>query len=130
MNKALPFHHVIPLGLTLVAMVFSHSTFAQGLPATDLWLAKIENGIPGAPAKISQRSGYNNQHHFSDDGFVVYYTREMPGDTEAQTDIAAYDTNTSKTRMVNNTLESEYSPTPIPGRNAVSVIQADLNQKQ
>jgi len=130
MNKALLLHRFIPLGLSLVYMAFSGSTFAQGLPATDLWLAKIENGIPGAPVKISQRSGYNNQPHFSDDGSVVYYTRELPGDTEAQTDIAAYDTNTSKTRMVNNTLESEYSPTPIPGRNAVSVIQADLNQKQ
>ena len=130
MNKTLPFHHIIPLGLSLIAMAFSITTFAQGLPATDLWLAKIENGIPTAPAKINQGSGYNNQPHFSDDGSVVYYTREMPGDTEAQTDIAAYDTNTSKTRMVNNTLESEYSPTPIPGRNALSVIQADLNQKQ
>lgn len=130
MNKALPFHRVIPLGLSLVAMAFSGSTFAQGLPATDLWLAKIENGIPATPVKISQRGGYNNQPHFSDNGSVVYYTREMPGDANAQTDIAAYDTNTSKTSMVNKTLESEYSPTPIPGRNAVSVIQADLNQKQ
>lgn len=130
MKKTLSFHHVIPLGLALLAMALSSSTLAQGLPATDLWLAKIENGVPVKPVKISQRNGYNNQPHFSDNGSVVYYTREMPGGDNAQTDIAAYDTNTSRTTMVNNTLESEYSPTPIPGRHAVSVIQADLNQKQ
>ena len=130
MKKSIPFCRFLPMTLTLMGMAFSGSTFAQGLPATDLWLTKIENGIPGDPVKISQRNGYNNQPHFSDDGSVIYYTREVPGDAGAQTDIAAYDTNTSKTRMVNSTPESEYSPTPIPGRNAVSVIRADLNQKQ
>lgn len=130
MKNSLPFHRVLPMALALIGMAFSGSTIAQGLPATDLWLAKIENGVPGGPVKISQRSGYNNQPHFSDDGSVIYYTREVPGDAGAQTDIAAYETNTSKTRMVNSTPESEYSPTPIPGRNAVSVIRADLNQKQ
>lgn len=130
MKKNFPFHHVLPFGLAVMGMVFSGSSLAQGLPVTDLWLTKIENGVPVAPLKINPKSGYNNQPHFSDDGSVVFYTREMPGNDGAQTDIAAYDTKTSKTRMVNNTPESEYSPTPIPGRNAVSVIRADLKQKQ
>jgi hypothetical protein len=130
MKTNLPFHHILPLGLTIIGVAFSGSSLAQGLPATDLWLTKIEKGVPVSPLKISPQHGYNNQPHFSDDGSVVFYTREMPGNDSAQTDIAAYDTKTSKTRMVNNTPESEYSPTPIPGRNAVSVIQADLKQKQ
>jgi hypothetical protein len=115
----------------LLAMVISTSGMAQGLPATDLWLADIVNGVPGQPVRINETGGYNNQPHFSADGSVVYYTREMPaeGDT-AQTDIAVYDIATSTTRMVNHTAASEYSPTPIPGRNALSVIQMDLDQKQ
>ena len=131
MRKTPSFFFVIMLGVALFSMVFSGSTFAQALPATDLWLAKIENNLPGDPVKISQGDGYNNQPHFSENGSIIYYTREMPvDDASAQTDIAAFDTSTSSTRMVNNTPESEYSPTPIPGRNALSVIQADLNQKQ
>jgi hypothetical protein len=115
----------------LLAMVISTSGMAQGLPATDLWLADIVDGVPGQPVRINETGGYNNQPHFSADGSVVYYTREMPAeDGAAQTDIAAYDIATSTTRMVNHTAASEYSPTPIPGRNALSVIQMDLDQKQ
>ena len=119
------------LSLFVLAVTFTSTTFAQGLPATDLWLVKIDNGVPGQAVRISEGSGYNNQPHFSDDGLIIYYTREMPGDgTTSQTDIAAFNTGTSTTTMLNYTPESEYSPTPVPGRGAVSVIQADLNQKQ
>ena len=119
------------LCLAMISMTFCVQAFAQGLPATDLWLAKIDNAIPGDPVKISLGDGYNNQPHFSEDGSVIYYTREMPVEgANSQTDIAAFNTDTSITTMVNSTAESEYSPTPIPGRDALSVIQADLNQKQ
>jgi len=120
-----------PLGLVMLALVFSSNVCAQGLPATDLWLADIVDGVPGQPVKISQSVGYNNQPHFSKDGSVIFYTREMPGDNgTVQTDIAAYVVATSVTTMVNHTPASEYSPTPIPGRDALSVIQMDLQQKQ
>ncbi len=131
MLKKPTLHLAITMVLALFSMTFFSNAFAQGLPATDLWLAKIENGVPGEPVRISQGDGYNNQPHFSENGSIIYYTREMPVENaDAQTDIAAFDTNTSITTMVNNTPESEYSPTPVPGRNALSVIQADLNQKQ
>ena len=131
MTQTRPRRFTGALGSTLVAMVFSVSASAQGLPATDLWLAKIDAGVPGQPVKISQGIGYNNQPHFSADGSVIYYTREMPAEHgTAQTDIAAYDLETSATTMVNHTPESEYSPTPVPGRNALSVIQMNLEQKQ
>lgn len=119
------------LCLAMISMTICTQALAQSLPATDLWLAKIGNAVPSDPVKISQTDGYNNQPHFSEDGSVIYYTREMPVEgADAQTDIAAFHTNTSITTMVNSTAESEYSPTPIPGRNALSVIQADLDQKQ
>ena len=131
MLKILTGNFATPLLLSLFSMAFSTNIFAQDLPATDLWLAKMVNGVPGDPVKINKGDGYNNQPHFSENGKVIYYTREMPVDNAAaQTDIAAFTIETSTTTMVNNTPESEYSPTPIPGRNALSVIQQDLNQKQ
>ena len=123
-------NRVITFSLGALAMTTALSALAQALPTTDIWLVKIENGTPGTTVKISDGSGYNNQPHFSHDGSVIYYTREMPGDTATQTDIAAFQVHTSATSMLTHTSESEYSPTPIPGREALSVIQADLEQKQ
>lgn len=112
-------------------LLFSQPVFAQALPQTDIWLAGISNGLPGLAVKINPTTGYNNQPHFSTDGSVIFYTREMQGkDGAAQTDIAAFSIETTATRMVVETDESEYSPTPIPGRNALSVIRVEPDQKQ
>jgi hypothetical protein len=51
-------------------------------------------------------------------------------DSIAQTDIAAFDIGKGTTTKVTNTRESEYSPTPMPGRNALSVIQVEEDQRQ
>lgn len=115
----------------LASLLFTTSVFAQALPKTDLWLAKVIDGIPVNPVKISPAGGYNNQPHFSGDGSLIFYTREQAGkDGISQTDIAAFRPQTKSTNMLNKSPESEYSPTPIPGRQAVSVIRADLDQKQ
>jgi len=117
--------------LAVFAVSMSVNTFAQALPPTDLWLVQIDQGVPVTPVKISTNDGYNNQPHFSADGLFIYYTHEIPiDDGTAQTDIAAFNTKTSTTTMVNRTPQSEYSPTPIPGREAVSVIQVETDQKQ
>ena len=117
--------------MTLLISVFAGTLNAQVLPGNDLWLLSLNQGVSATPVKISTGAGYNNQPHFSDDGTIIYYTREIPADeTSSQTDIAAFDTRTSITSMLNQTQEDEYSPTPIPGRNAVSVIQVEADQKQ
>jgi len=120
-----------------IAITFSlhlfaaQNVFAQGLPQTDIWLADINNGLPENVVKINPSTGYNNQPHFSVDGSVIFYTREMPGkDGVAQTDIAAFHLASMTTSMLAETAESEYSPTPIPARNAVSVIQVEPDQRQ
>jgi len=119
------------LSLGLLTAACTGDTFAQALPGTDVWLARLENGVPVKPVKINKSVGYNNQPHFSEDGSVIYYTRELTNaEAVAQTDIAAFNTGTSTTTMVIHTSESEYSPTPIPGREALSVIQAEADQKQ
>lgn len=117
--------------LFLPAVLYTGSIFAQALPSTNLWLASVESGVPVNPVKISMGDGYNNQPHFSEDGSVIFYTREMTdGGTATQTDIAAFHTGNTTTTFVNSTPESEYSPTPIPGRDALSVIQTEADQKQ
>ncbi len=121
---------LLACSLAVIAATCTGNLLAQELPGTDIWLARITNGVPTEPVKINTGSGYNNQPHFSEDGLVIYYTREMSGGAAAQTDIAAFNTSTSITTMVNNTPESEYSPTPIPGRKALSVIQVEADQKQ
>ena len=121
---------LLSFSLAMLAATFAGKLFAQELPGTDIWLAKITNGLPTEPVKINTGNSYNNQPHFSKDGSVIYYTREMTGGEAAQTDIAAFNIKTSITTMVNNTSESEYSPTPISGRNALSVIQVEADQKQ
>lgn len=115
----------------ILTLAVAGNSFAQTMPGNDVWLATISNGVPGDPVKINAGDGYNNQPHFSTDGSIVYYTREIAVDeTTSQTDIAAFDTATSTTSMVNHTTEAEYSPTPIPARNALSVIQVEADQKQ
>jgi hypothetical protein len=117
-------------GLALATLV-SGSVLAQGLPQTDIWLVDLTSDLPGQLLKVNTGAGYNNQPHFSVDGQTLYYTREQQGtDGNPQTDIAAYTLQSMITTMVNKTAESEYSPTPVPGRKALSVIQAESDQKQ
>ena len=92
----------------ILALAITGHVFAQGLPGTDLWLVNIEDGVIGQPTRISDGDGYNNQPHFSSNGSVIYYTREMPGEeATVQTDIAAFDTSTSTTSR-----SSPRSPSP------------------
>ena len=117
-------------GIALAAMM-SGSVVAQGLPQTDIWLVALNSDLPGEPLKVNTRTGYNNQPQFTLDGRTLYYTREhQRPHRNPQTDIAAYNLISMQTGMVNNTAESEYSPTPVPGGNALSVIQVEPDQKQ
>ena len=119
------------LTVALLLLISASTIHAQGLPQTDIWLATISDDVPGNLTRINPGTGYNNQPLFSVDGSVIFYTREMPGNNGGvQTDIAAYKISSMVTTMVNATGESEYSPTPIPGRDALSVIQADLEGRQ
>ncbi len=65
MIKGIWFSLLTPFNLALLAVAFAGNTFSQELPATDIWLVQIENGVPGKPVKINNGHGYNNQPHFS-----------------------------------------------------------------
>jgi len=109
--------------LIAVSFLSCPGAVAQGLPVTQVWLAEIESGVPGEPRLISAASGYNNQPMFSADGKEIFFTAEQ---VDGQTDIARFNIDSDDLWLVNRSPESEYSPTPIPGRNAVSVIRVEL----
>lgn len=103
---------------------------AQPAPSTDLFLLAIEptdTGITlGKAENLTHRDGYDNQPHFSSDGKSLFYT-SMSGE---QTDIVRHDLASGKSSKVAETPESEYSPTPIPGEDALSVIRVEADGTQ
>jgi hypothetical protein len=70
---------------------------------------------------ISKSKGYDSQPRFSTDGQYLYYTHFEQG----QMDIYQYEIATAVNKPYLTTAESEYSPTPIPGMDGLSVVQVD-----
>ncbi|TDR22417.1 TolB family protein [Marinicella litoralis] len=83
----------------------------------------LSNGI-----NITHSPGYDSQPRFSNDGALIYYTHF--DDSSGQMDINQYDVTTGKTTVYIATAESEYSPTPMPEANGISVVQVDANGDQ
>jgi len=111
----------------LVGLACMAPLAAQELPASRVWLAPLEQATPGRPELISASQGYNNQPAFSPDSQEVYFTAEQP---DGQTDIWRYVITGRRLEAVNHSPESEYSPTPIPGQVAVSVIRVEADGRQ
>jgi hypothetical protein len=106
----------------LIPVLISHEASAQQLPTAQVWLASIMDGEPVDPKLISPVERYNNQPMFSPDGSSVFFTAEQE---DGQTDIARYEIGSGELSLVSETPEDEYSPTPIPGQQAVSVIRVE-----
>lgn len=79
----------------------------------------------GAPKKITDFAGYNNQPFFMPDGKSILYTSIR----NKQADIYRYDIQTGKTTQVTNTPESEYSPTLMPDKKSISVVRVEADGK-
>jgi hypothetical protein len=110
----------------LTVLVSITTGFAQ-LPSTDIYLFTYK--IEGDSLQLSKakfltdfNSGsYNNQPFFFSysDLYITSYNQE-----EKQTDILRLDLTTEELYEVTNTLESEYSPTIMPGKRFFSCIKA------
>lgn len=112
--------------LTGLSLFYTHG-FAQTLPENRIWLLPIEPGMVLEPLPVSPQSGYNNQPHFSADSRAIFFTAEQ---SEGQTDIWLYSLGNGGLVPITSTPESEYSPTPIPGQNALSVVRVEGEQRQ
>ncbi len=104
---------------------------AAELPTFDIALISLDSsdGRPETGSKflhLTYRTGYDNQPAFAGDGDTVYFTRAL----DDQTDIFAYRLEANRLQRVTRTPESEYSPTPVPGQSAISVVRVEAEQRQ
>jgi hypothetical protein len=77
---------------------------------------------------LTNRPGYDNQPNWSRDGNTLFFTSVREGD---QADIYRLNPATSEaTRVTLTSSESEYSATPMPNRNAISVIRVERDSAQ
>lgn len=100
-------------------------------PANDIFLIDLvnQNGRTkfGAPVKITEWNGYNNQPFFLPDGQSVLYTSIR---ADKQADIYRYQIKSGTTDRVTDTKESEYSPTVMPGGGFFSVVRVEADSTQ
>jgi hypothetical protein len=100
-------------------------------PASDILLAElsVSDGTVriGAPVNVTARPGYDNQPYFTRDGSAFLYTSIGVG---GQADIFRFDLEARRSERVTDTLESEYSPTPLyDGGFAVVRVERDSAQR-
>lgn len=115
--------------LTILLLLLGASTAsAQG--GTDIYLVELRHAAgqitAAEPVNITNRKGYDNQPAFSRDGKSLFYTVI---DSSGQADIFRYDVAARTTSRVTNTIESEYSPTPLRD-GGISVIRVERDSTQ
>jgi len=78
---------------------------------------------------LTNRAGYDNQPNWSRDGRTVFFTSTRE---DQQADIYRIETTAGSTpvRVTLTAPESEYSATPIPNKNAISVIRVERDSVQ
>ncbi len=100
-------------------------------PGTDIHLAdlSIRAGrlLVAAPRNVTGRPGYDNQPSFSPDGRSLYYTSIHE---DGQADIYRHDLASGTTARITRTPESEYSPTPLPAGDGLSVVRVEADSTQ
>src|SRR5688500_10357338 len=106
---------------------------AQAAPEPDIFLVSLSRtggklAVTGA-RNLTNRPGYDNQPNWSRDGRTLFFTSVREGE---QADIYRIDPS-GKADAVRVTLtspESEYSATPMPGEDAISVIRVEKDSTQ
>ncbi|MBX3704605.1 MAG: PD40 domain-containing protein [Steroidobacteraceae bacterium] len=102
---------------------------AQG--GTDIWVVtlreRVDNVTLGQPVNVTRRAGYDNQPAFTPDGQHVLFTSIRE---DAQADIYRVPVTGGEATRVIGTPESEYSATPLPTGDGLSVIRVELDSTQ
>ena len=105
---------------------------AAGAPSTDIWIGRIERAAGGALfirdlVNATDRDGYDNQPAFDPSGAAVYYTSAIDS---TQTETFRYSLDADAPERVTRTPgASEFSPTPIPARDAFSAIREERGRQ-
>lgn len=120
-----------PTIATTVALMLTGASLATAQDATDIILLELteRNGVitvTGTPIPVTDRPGYDNQPAFTSDGRAILYTSIR----DDQADTYRYDIATGRSAQLTRTPESEYSPTPKPGRDRFSVVRVEADSTQ
>ncbi|MEM9325356.1 MAG: hypothetical protein AAGA85_06860 [Bacteroidota bacterium] len=114
-----------------VITALSIAVAANAQPNTDVYLFDLafdgDNYRLSNPTNVSNNPGYDNQPSFSSDGRFLYYTRWQ---SDLQTDLVEYALASGETRRITKTDGSEYSPTEVPGGDALSTILLERDGTQ
>jgi hypothetical protein len=117
---------------TLLFLVAANA-HAQAAPDPDIFLVSLSRtggklAVSGA-RNLTNRAGYDNQPNWSRDGRTLFYTSVRD---DAQADIYRVDPSGTApaVRVTLTAPESEYSATPMPNRNAISVIRVERDSTQ
>jgi len=99
-------------------------------PGTEIVLAniKVKKGqiTLNNAQNITSRTGYDSQPAFMENDKALYFTRYI----NKQTDIYRMDLKSRTSKAYMQTPESEYSATPIAGREGISVVRVDKDGSQ
>lgn len=119
--------------ILVAAALFTLTSHARGqAPEADIFLVSLSQAggklsVRGA-RNLTNRPGYDNQPNWSKDGSTLFFTSVREGE---QADIYRLNPATGEaTRVTMTAPESEYSATPMPRRNAISVIRVEKDSTQ
>ena len=119
------------IGGVLALFLAASTLAAQGAPpGTDIYLVRIRGAggaISDPPMNLTHRPGYDNQPAFTPDGGALLYT--AIGD-DGQADIYRLDLQARSSTRLTHTVESEYSPTPMPTGGGFSVVRVERDSAQ
>lgn len=116
----------------ILVFVLTSYLLRSQLPNTDVWLFKLEKTKTELkltdPKNITNRTGYDNQPSFSNDGKKIYYVSIRE---DNQSDFYYYDLGSEKIIQLTKTKESEYSPVLTPDGKYLNsvVVESDSAQR-
>lgn len=118
--------------LLLVTSAFPRPCDAQASPDTDIWVFPFSESPltvdVASGYRATQRRGYDNQPAFLPGGKFLLFTAI---DETGQADIYRFDLRGHLAEPVIQTFpESEYSATPVPGNERISVIRVEADSTQ
>jgi Tol biopolymer transport system component len=121
------------IAICLVALGATGAAGQQPAADPDIFLVTLSRtggklSVTGA-RNLTNRAGYDNQPNWSRDGSTLFYTSTRE---DAQADIYRLDpaSGAAAARVTLTAPESEYSATPVPRKNAISVIRVEKDSTQ
>jgi hypothetical protein len=119
--------------LATTLLLTSSTVAASQAPDAEIFLVSLSStggklSVTGA-RNLTNRPGYDNQPNWSRDGVTLYFTSTR---ADSQADIYRIEPAGSApaVRVTLTAPESEYSATPMPRRNAISVIRVERDSTQ